>query len=204
MKIYKQDLLKHTVSILLLSGMLMVATGVMVSHVKAAPMAVCTVGTPCTTGGGVTVGGGALSATTDATIVNNGTALTATGQDQLIPFKFLTTINDARGTGVGWNVSASATAVNFTTATSDLFLATTAPVTASCAGNSTCSSPGALSLTTGGADLVGTSTVLASAAIGAGLGAYNLTTLGNFVLPGSATSGAATGGVVSITVSAGP
>ena len=204
MGFYKQGLLKKAFSFLLLSTMLVTAMGAMVSTAKAASMVVCTIGTPCTTGGGTAVGGGALTAATNATVVNNGTALTVTGQDQIIPFKFLTTINDARGTGVGWNITASATALDFTTAQSDLFLDTAAPVIATCSGNSTCSSPAALTLIGGGGDLTTAPIELVDATAATGLGAYNITTVGNFNLPAGATAGTPTGGVISVTVAAAP
>lgn len=203
MEFYKQGVLKKTFRVLLMSTMLVAATGTMVSNVKAAPMSACSIGTPCTTGGGTSVGGGALTAATNPTIVNNGTALTVSAQDQIIPFKFLTTINDARGTGIGWSITASATAINFTTAQSDMFLDTGAPVTAACAGNSTCSSPGALTLI-GGGDLTTAPILLVDAPLATGLGAYNITTIGNFALPASASVGTATGGVISVTVAATP
>jgi 3D (Asp-Asp-Asp) domain-containing protein len=204
MDFYKHGLLKKTFSFLLLSSMLVAATGTMVSNVKAASMVACTVGVACTTGGGTTVGGGALTAATNPTVINNGTALTVTGQDQIIPFKFLTTLNDARGTGIGWSITAAATAMDFTTAQSDLFLDTAVPVTVTCSGNSTCSSPAALTLIAGGGDLTTAPIQLVDAPAATGLGAYNITTTGNFALPASASSGAATGGVISVTIAAAP
>ncbi len=205
MRVYKNSLRTRCLSILLMGGICILGTGTMASKIEAAPMVVCAVGTPCTTGGGVTVGGGTLTASTDPTIVNNGNAVSVTGQDQIIPFKFLSSISDARGTGVGWTITASATAAVFGAASSDLFLDATAPVAVGCAGNSTCSNPGVLTVPTGGEDLVTAGPVtLVSAATTQGLGSYNISTLGNFTLPASASSGVSTGGLITVLVTAGP
>ena len=186
-------------------SLLGVFVGVAANPTFAAPNVTCVTGTPCTTSIGVTVGAGSLSAATNAPIVNNGTAIAITGQDQTVPFRFLTTVTDARGSGAGWRITASATPLTFGTGgpSSALILDSTTPVTVSCATNSSCSTPSGLTLASGGTDMTGGVT-LVSAPAASGLGGYNITALGNFTLPGNAGSGTPTGGAISVTVAAAP
>jgi hypothetical protein len=209
MQVYRNSLLKLFLSIALFGGAFLAVIGAIAntaSIASAASLQACAVGTPCTVGVGGTVGGGTLSGTTGTPVVNNGTALALTGQDQTIPFIFLSSVNDATGSGAGWHVSAGATAITFGTGgpTSDLFLDSTTPETVNCSANSSCSSPSALTLAAGGSDLVTAPVTLVSAPLSSGLGGYNISTLGNFTMPAGALAGATTGGVISVTISTGP
>lgn len=170
------------------------------------PLTACSVGTPCASGTiPVVVTPGALSASTTGFITNNGAPVTLSADDQAVPLKFTTSIGDARGTGVGWGISASATAVTFTAGTAqDPILDTTTPVSIVCAGRSTCANPAAITTGTPGSDLVTAAPVtIASAATGQGLGSYNVTTYGSVLFPGGGGSPTG-GGVISVTVSAAP
>jgi hypothetical protein len=171
----------------------------------ASPLVACGVGTPCATSVvGGTVGGGSLTGNTFSAVVNGGTPIALTGLDQTIPFNFLTTVSDARGTGAGWHVTGSATAISFTTASSDLFLDSATPFSIACSAGSSCTSTGALVQAAAGTDLVTAPVSLVSAGVGTGLGGYNITTFGNFTVPASASAGPTTGGALTVTISAGP
>jgi hypothetical protein len=203
MQIRKSCFLKLCLCTMLISGIALGTAGTMAGVAQAAT---CTLGTPCSAGGvGITITGGALAATTNTAVVNNGAAIAANGNDQTIPFRFLTQVSDTRGTAVGWHASATATAVDFgaTGITSDLILDPITPVVVSCAGNSTCVR-GTLTLAPAAADLVTAPVTLVSAATGSGLGTFNVTTQGSFALPASAGAGTATGGAIAVTVDTAP
>jgi hypothetical protein len=203
MQIHKSRFLKLCLSAMLISG---IALGTVITMAGVAKAATCTLGTPCSAGGvGITITGGALSATTNTAVVNNGVAISATGSDQSIPFRFLTQVSDTRGTAVGWHASATSSAVSFgsTGITSDLILDPVTPVVVSCAGNSTCVR-GTLTLAAPAADLVTAPVTLVSAAVSSGLGTFNVNTQGSFALPASAGAGTATGGDIAVTVDTAP
>lgn len=187
-----------------MGGMLLIGSGMTAVTAEAATPVPCTVGTPCTIGGTVTVSGGSLSGSTNPMVVNNGSPVTIAPVDQSIGFSFLSAVNDLRGTGAGWNVGVSATALNFGTATSDLFLASTSPVTVTCASGASCSSTGAITTAAAGTDLVPGPVALATAPILTGLGPFNILTVGNFTLPANASAGSATGGAISVVITTGP
>ncbi|GCE31740.1 hypothetical protein KDA_72240 [Dictyobacter alpinus] len=193
--------------VLISSAMLALPTQAASPQLRSAELATpisCGVGTPCVIAPTIPVGGGSLSGSTNPMVVNNGSPVSIQPVDQTIGFSFGSNVSDLRGTAVGWNISASATALNFITATSDLFLDTPTPIIVTCSGGATCSSPGALTLAAGGVDLVPGPVALVSAPIGGGLGPYNISTLGNFNLPANASAGSASGGVISLTISSGP
>ncbi len=148
---------------------------------------------------------GTFSASIDPPIINNRNAITLTARNETISFQFLTYINDARNSGAGWHVIASATPLTFgnSNAKSDLFLDAITPVTVTCAASTKCSSLNPLILASSQQDLI-TPTRLITAPLTSGLGGYNITTFGHFFIPANAYAGQTTGGVLSITVASTP
>jgi hypothetical protein len=161
----------------------------------------------CTfSGKGMTSERGTLSVSIDALAVNNGNPIIVMVQDQIIPFSFITHITDMRNSGMGWKLSASATAVDFGPhyPQSDMFLDPANPATAICALYPTCSSASALVLASGNQDLVHGPVTLANAPIASGLGSFDITAHGSLVIPANVLIGAVHGGNVSVVIEATP
>ncbi|GER91274.1 hypothetical protein KDW_54360 [Dictyobacter vulcani] len=199
--------------------MLIIGSTMMPSAALAGPRMsatdICGVGTPCATvviGGIPTVAPGNFSSTFGTPTYNNGTAITTSLQDQVIPLKFPSTVTDLRGTGIGWTVQTSdATPVTFnypsvggtpvaSPVTSTMSLDATNPVSITCTGASNCSSPSAITKAAGGSPIVVAPLMLADAGLGKGIGAFSISTLANFVLPASVPVDNITGGTFSVTI----
>jgi hypothetical protein len=149
---------------------------------------------------------GTLSVSIDPLIVNNGNPITVMVQDQIIPFSFITHVTDTRNSGVGWKLTASATAIDFGNSypLSDMFLDPANPATATCAIYPTCSSASALVLASGNQDLVPGPVTLADAPIATGLGSFDITAHGSFVVPANILIGPVQGGNISVVIEAAP
>ena len=201
--------IKCCIGAVVLGAMLIVGSGMMPGTAQAGTRmnyVTCTSGTPCPTvivGGPPTFVPGPFTSNAGGESINNGTPISVSTLDQVIPFKFTTSITDLRGNGVGWTVSGSATAYTFggttPTVTADLFLNASNPVVITCAGGSNCSSPAAIATPTGGDNLVPGPVSLATAGTAAGIGAFSILTNGNFTVPGSVPVNAITGGTISVT-----
>lgn len=127
-------------------------------------------------------------------------------RNQTVSFNFETDVIDNRGSGAGWKVSETTTALKFgsDSSTSDLFLDAIKPIVVTCATNSTCTSTSAIGLAPLGQDMVPGPVTLADAPFATGIGAFSLTILGYFVVPTNAVLGQTTGGVITVTISGAP
>ncbi|GCE28820.1 hypothetical protein KDA_43040 [Dictyobacter alpinus] len=163
-------------------------------------------GNTCTLHICLAVTGSTLTVNSNPTlIVNHGQTIPVINQDQFIPFSFLATVADLRGTAHGWTTAASATAINFAGGGSaDLILADTFPIIATCTGGANCSSPSTLTLGSGGQNLVPGPVTLATASIEAGAGSYNIAANGTFLVPANVDANGYTGGVITMSITGNP
>ncbi|MBA2394272.1 MAG: hypothetical protein H0V70_16205 [Ktedonobacteraceae bacterium] len=148
-----------------------------------------------------------LSGVINNPIVNSGnSAISIKDRDQTISFSFETDVFDNRGSGAGWKLTESSTALRFGTngPKSDLFLDAIKPIVVTCATNLVCSSTNSISVSPLGQDLVTEPITLATAPFAAGIGSFSIVTLGYFIVPASASIGQATGGVITITIFGAP
>ena len=197
MQLRNHLLLKLSTSLMMMSLMLM-ATFFMSGAARAAD---CTPNCTLTSTGSISIVGGNLTATVNSPVINNGNPINLTGVDQQIPLSFLVNLDDNRGTGAGWRVSASSAGavvplVGGGTAAEPLVL-TGAGVVAVCHPASSCSTTG-LVLTPSGTIPSSPATLqLAQAPVGTGRGNFDITTNAQFLLPAAAGVGTVN---VSITV----
>ncbi len=144
-----------------------------------------------------------LSGVINSPIVNGGnSAISIKDRNQTISFSFETDVFDNRGSGAGWRLTESSTALQFGTngPTSDLFLDAIKPIVITCAPNSTCSSTSSISIAPLGQDLVTEPITLVDAPFATGIGSFSIVTLGYFIVPASASIGQTTGGVITVTI----
>jgi hypothetical protein len=200
-----------------------VLAGLMASGGNAAHAATCTTGTPCTMTGTATLGTGTLSLTTPNSLGWT-TVLTGAAQNLVDPTAAdqALTVNDATGSGAGWNVTVAAT--TFTNGTSTLADTGTFSVNgdttaqASTTGpDAVCTTPGDCTVPTGNTAIyplpivtavtAPTPVTLYTSAAGSGLGSVligSLHAIGWWLtLPGSVAAGAYTS-TIDLNVVSGP
>ena len=148
-----------------------------------------------------------LSGVMNNPIVNGGnSAISIKDRNQTISFSFETDVFDNRGSGAGWKLTESSTALQFGAngPTSDLFLDAIKPIVITCATNSTCSSTSSISIAPLGLDLVTQPITLVDAPFATGIGSFSIITSGYFIVPASASTGQTTGGVITVTIFGAP
>ncbi|HLG64699.1 MAG TPA: hypothetical protein VKY19_22355 [Ktedonosporobacter sp.] len=167
--------------------------------------------TPCTLNANVafTVASSTLTSSVSTPVVNGGHPIILTGHDQTIGFTFVVGVNDARGNGAGWRVTASSPGLNIKVSgpsgpviVNEPFKLSTSiipPIVVTCQSDSTCSPVSGLARPPVAGSLA-TPLILESAPLGQGLGAFNITTNGQFFLPGNTLPGNSYAATVTVVV----